>query len=166
MRVSNMLPPCCVYPQVDEHPTQSRFWTFREAICRLFAMHVLGFPSNALRLRSVRPRKENKTRLARVLGFFADTSSPQALRQACLCLQLTGAALSFTAQTDKDDPNVAPLSARLSQGAAHTLVRDTLSSILVRLHMDPVLDVGAVCGSLFCTACDLLLRSDLRRLTL
>ena len=126
MRVNNMLPPCCVYPQGDEHPTQSRFWTFREAICRMLAMHVLGFPSNALRLRSVRPRKENKTRMAKVLGFFADTSSPQALRQACLCLQLTGAALSFTAWKDKDDPNVAPLSARLSQGAAHTLVRDTL----------------------------------------
>ena len=104
--------------------------------------------------------------MARVQRFFADTSSSQALRQACLCLQLTGAALSFTAQTDKGDPNVVPLGVRLSQGAAHTLVPATLSSILVRLHMDPDLDVGAVCGSLFCTACDLLLRSDLRRLTL
>lgn len=162
MRVSNMLPPCCVYPQVDEHPTQSRFWSFREAICRLLAMHVLKFPPNALRLRSVRPRKENQARMARVLGLFADTSSPQALRQACLCLQLTGAAQSFTAQTDKGDPSAPPMSARLSQAAGHSLVRDTLSSILVRLYMDPALDVGAVCGSLFCTACDLLLRSDLR----
>ena len=55
--------------QVDEHPTLSRFWTFREAIRRLFAMHVLGFPSNALRLRSVKPRKENKSRMAKVQDF-------------------------------------------------------------------------------------------------
>lgn len=65
-RVSNNM---LFWRQVDEHPTLSRFWTFREAICRLFAMHVLGFPSNALRLRSVKPRKENKSRMAKVQDF-------------------------------------------------------------------------------------------------
>ena len=87
---------------VDESPTLTRFWTFREAIGRMLAMNIFYFPSNALRLKSVKPRPQNQKRLQAVLGFFANPSSPQFLRRTCLSLQLTGAVTSMTAQKDKE----------------------------------------------------------------
>ena len=143
--------------QVDEHPTLTRFWTFREAIGRMLAMSIFKFPQNAMRLKSVQPRLQNQKRLRIVLGFFANEASPQFLRRVCLTLQLTGAVTSLTACKDKMDTET-PMLVRLYRGEAHDLVQSVLSDILGGMVLDPELEAGAATGAVLATAIDLDLR--------
>ena len=145
--------------QVDEHPTLTRFWTFREAVGRMLAMSILAFPRNALRLKSVVPRALNQARLRRVLSFFANPATPQYLRRTCLTLQLTGAVTSLTGTKDKSGAQ-SPMVVRLLHGEAHDMVQTRLSDIIGNMCDDPLLDAGAATGAVLATAIDLVIRMD------
>ena len=75
---------------VDSSPTLSRFFTFRDCTDRMLTMLLIGMPAHALKVRGVKPRKENQKRLGNVLLFFKHPEAPQALRRISLTFQLTG----------------------------------------------------------------------------
>ena len=58
---------------VDEHPTLTRFWTFRGAIDRMLCMVLTGADVHALRLTGRQPRPENQRRLQAVRGSWRTT---------------------------------------------------------------------------------------------
>jgi hypothetical protein len=88
---------------VDEHPTLTRFWTFRGAIDRMLCMVLTGADVHALRLTGRQPRPENQRRLKTVHGFLADNRARQYLRRCSLCLRLTAVATSRTYVTEGMD---------------------------------------------------------------
>ena len=47
---------------VDSHPTLSRFFTFRGCTDRMLTMLLIGMPRDVLKVRSIKPRKENQKR--------------------------------------------------------------------------------------------------------
>ena len=144
------------YLVVDEHPTPTRFWTFRDAIDRLLGMTLLGIHDKMLRQVTKAPRAENQRRLLAVRGFLLDPGAQQYLRRCSLCLQLTGIATSITGQTAA--PRAVPLLVRLGQRAVQTAVSARLRELLVSLHEDPELDKAAALTSLLATAADIELR--------
>ena len=56
----------------------------------MLTMELIGMPSHAFQVRSVKPRKENQKRLRNVKAFFEHTEAPQTLRRTSLAFQLTG----------------------------------------------------------------------------
>ena len=141
---------------VDEHPTLTRFWTFRGAIDRMLCMVLTGADVHALRLTGRQPRPENQRRLQAVRGFLADNRSRQYLRRCSLCLRLTAVATSITGQTAKK--HSLPLIVRLSQREVQDEVAVEFRSIICALHEDTLLDVAAAITALLATVCDLELR--------
>ena len=55
--------------KIDSAPTLTRFFTFRACTDRMFTMHLIGMPTNALIVTSIQPRKDNQTRLT-IEDFF------------------------------------------------------------------------------------------------
>lgn len=142
--------------KVDEKPTVSRFWTFREAVGRMLSMSILGFPKAVLRFKTLKPRQQGQTRLRCVLNFFRHACSPQLLRRVSLSMQLTGVVTSFTGRVTGDVE--VPMLVLLTQGEAQKLVEDKLADVLSSLCNDEDLEVGPAVSSLIATAVDLLVR--------
>ena len=75
----------------DEHPTLTRFFTFRKVIDAMLTMDIIaGLPQNLLKLVKIKPREENQKRQKKVVGFFSNPTARQALRRSSLVPQLTG----------------------------------------------------------------------------
>ena len=142
---------------IDEHPTVTRFWTFREALGRMLAMIIIGFPKNALRLITLKPRPQNQKRLRLVLGFFEDPSCPQLLRRICLTLQVTGAVTSSTGYKD-NATTATPILVRFFKSGAHNAAQTEFSHILGSMWFDRELEAGLAVTALLATAMDLVLR--------
>ena len=51
---------------VDEHPTLSRMFTYRDTLDHMFTMVLLGIPSFCFRLQRIVPRKINQKRITHV----------------------------------------------------------------------------------------------------
>ena len=142
--------------KVDSRPTLTRFFTFRENIDRMLAMHLIGAPSRVIKLVSTKPREENKKRLTLVHGFFSHAEAAQTLRRASLALQLSGGVEALTARRTVHSEE--PMIVRLSKGAAQDLVVQRLRRLFAALHQGPVLDSAAATCVLLLTAADLVVR--------
>ena len=144
---------------VDSAPTLSRFFTCRDCIDRMLAMHLVGMVKHALRIRKVKPRKENQKRLNNVLKFFKGDDAGQTLRRSCLNFQLTGGveALLSEVAPKKDQP---PLVVRLCNNAAVDVVQGRMRMIACSIAAgdDPDLDIGPATGILVATSMELILR--------
>ena len=66
----------------DDHPTLSRFFTFRVCVDKMLTMQLVGFPANALVVRDISMRAENQQRLKKVVAFFGNRDCDQALRRS------------------------------------------------------------------------------------
>ena len=141
---------------VDEHPTLTRFWTFRGAIDRMLCMLLTGADVHALRLTGRQPRPENQRRLKAVHGFLADNRARQYLRRCSLRLRLTAVATSIMGQTATKHP--LPLLVWLARREVQDEVAVKLRSIICALHEDTMLDVAAAITALLATVCDLELK--------
>lgn len=86
---------------VDEHPTLSRFFTFRESIDKMLLMDILDVTPHCIKLQTVKPRDKNAGRLKSVQQFVKREGVGQYLRRTSLCLQLTGIPLHVTSATRK-----------------------------------------------------------------
>ena len=98
---------------VDEHPTATRFFTFREHFDRLLLFTLLGAGKHVIKLEKVSPQKKNKGRMASVHRFWALPGTEQYLKRTSLCLQITGMVHACCARKDGDKE---PLLVRLCKG--------------------------------------------------
>ena len=140
----------------DEHPTLTRFFTFRKVIDAMLTMDIIGLPQSLLKLGKVNPQEDNKKRLKLVVRFFEKAEGKQALRRASLVLQLTGGLEAMTASKDKEGAQ--PKIVGMVKGEAHNLVVKRLQRLFGVLHNDPLLEVGPAVANLLGTAADLVLR--------
>ena len=85
----------------DEHPTLTRFFTFRKVIDAMLTMDIIGLPQSLLKLGQIQPQEDNKKRLKLVARFLEKPEGKQALRRASLVLQLTGGLEAITAAKPK-----------------------------------------------------------------
>ena len=104
----------------------------------------------------VSPAKRNKGRMGAVQNLFLLPDLPQYLRRTVICLQLTGRLHAFCARKPREGDE--PLMVRLAKGEARLLTRRDVANLLLMLHHDPALDVGACVSALLATAMDLVLR--------
>ena len=74
----------------DEHPTLTRFFTFRKVIDAMLTMDIIGLPQHLLKSGKIKPQEENQKRLKLVGKFFERPEAKQALRRASLVFQFTG----------------------------------------------------------------------------
>ena len=144
----------------DDHPTLTRFMTFRGCIDRMLLMLFLDFPKQCLSLPDQTLRVLNVKRLRKVQKFFKDHAGLQALRRASLAFQLTGGVEGFMARKSRGD---VPAVVALVKGEVHQIVIQRLQRIIGALHLDPHLDLAAALGVLLACASDLLLRLDTYR---
>jgi hypothetical protein len=99
---------------VSEHPTYTRFFTFREHIEAFALLGFSGCHEDIIRLVSVSARVKNTKRMRRVNQFFRRVDARAYLRRTVLCLRLTGAIHDMAAATmDKGKP---PMLVRFAQG--------------------------------------------------
>ena len=142
----------------DEHPTLTRFFTFRKVIDAMLTMDIIGLPQKLLKLGQIQPQEDNKKRLKLVARFFEKAEGKQALRRASLVLQLTGGLEAMTAAKPKEGAQ--PKIVDIVKGAAHNLVVKRLQLLFCVLHNDELLEVGPAVANLLGTAADLILRFD------
>ena len=141
---------------VDSCPTPNRFFTFRAAVDRMTAMHLVSFPKHALQFRRGNMREESQKRVKRILAFFNHAEAGQLLRRTSLCFQITGGVEALvTAQRQPSEP---PLAVRLCKGEADDLVRERLQRIFGCMPLDSFLQIGPAAGALLGTATDLYVR--------
>ena len=140
----------------DEHPTLTRFFTFRKVIDAMLTMDIIGLPRNLLKLGKIKPQQENQKRLKLVVRFFDRPEGKQALRRASLVLQLTGGLEAMTASNDKE--GAPPKIVAMVKGEARKLIVYRLQRLFGVLHKDPLLEVGPAVANILGTAADLLLR--------
>jgi hypothetical protein len=88
----------CHALRVDERPTLTRFWTLKDGVDYLLSLAILGMASNCLRLRSVRHREDNHTRLTRALRYFGRDDCTRPVRRASFALQAIDIATSLTGE--------------------------------------------------------------------
>ena len=141
---------------VDEHPTITRFFTFRKCTDKMLTMDIIGMPPHVILLHKVRPREDNSKRIKVVTKFFTDPEAKQVMRRTCLNFQLTGGleALSATNPKQGETPPVV----KFSRGEGHMLVSNRLQRLFGVLSNDPLLETGPAITSLLATAMDLILR--------
>ena len=141
----------------DEHPTITRFFTFRQVIDAMLTMDIIGLPQHLLKLSTMKPQEENQKRLKLLQGFFSSPEAKQALRRASLVLQLTGGveALSSAKVKEAGDP---PRIVSFVRGEAHKLVDHRLRHLLITMHKDPLLKPAPALSVLVATSADLILR--------
>ena len=130
----------------DDHPTLTRFFTFRGCVDRMVLVSILGLASEVFVVQRVEPRPENAKRLTAIQKFFRDASAMQALRRASLNLQLTGGVEALMASSGKDGEP--PPVVRLVNGVVHAVVVERLRRLLTALHLDPSLDIGPATGGM------------------
>jgi hypothetical protein len=137
---------------VDEHPTLSRFWTFREAVDKMLLMRALGFPKEVLVHPAGKPRPQSQRRLKATHAFFDHPDCYQFLKRTSLALQLTGVLTDLTGKGTgikvSGPSELVPPVVRLCKGEAHTLLQKSWSSIVGKLHSDKELDSGRTIGVL------------------
>jgi hypothetical protein len=125
---------------LESSPTPTRFWTFTECVNRMTMMVMLGLPVHILQLATTRPQPLNSVRLKRLLKFFGTDDTLQRLKEASLALQLTGIAVSISAQKEDSDKHRAPLLVRLGQGEVQRRTSEHLRSMISKLDTDADLD--------------------------
>ena len=86
---------------VDEHPTLSRMFTYRDNLDHMLTMVLLGIPSSCFRLQRIVPRKLNQKRMAHVHRFFKNPDAGQLLRRTCLGLQLAAGVTAMVSHKDR-----------------------------------------------------------------
>ena len=152
---------------VDSAPTLSRFFTCRDCLDRMLAMHLIGMERHAFQVRKIKPRPENMKRLELVLKFFKHADAGQTLRRCSLTFQLTGSVEALLSETvEKKDPNnpdgppLPPLVVRLCKNAAVQVVQGRMRDIAcsIAAYDDPDLDIGAATGTLVATSMELIIR--------
>jgi hypothetical protein len=153
-RVVTFLVKCLLTP--DEHPTLTRFFSFRRLIDAMLTMDLLGLPLNVFKLTKVKPREENQQRLKIVRDFFSDPEASQVLRRAALVFQLTGGLEAFTAAKPKEGQP--PPVVAFAKGEAQNIVEQRLRRLFASMHNDPLLQVGPATSNLLGVAADLILR--------
>ena len=144
---------------VSESPTTTRFFTFRvhmESALLLVLLRGVGCADALLHLWTVKPRKENATRLKKVAKWFRKDDTAQYLRRTVLCMRLTGRLHNMAARTV--DRGKLPMVVRFAQGEARKAVNEEVRDIFADLRCDPDLDVAAAVTAVLGTAVDLLLR--------
>ena len=124
----------------------------------LLLLHFLGIGRDVFRCCSVTPRERNLKRLTSVLGFMADSETPQYLRRTVLALRLTGHVHSVCAQLKPVSDTEEPLLVRLAKGYVPEIVSADLAKLVGGLHRDPDLDCGACLSVLLAVALDLVAR--------
>ena len=143
----------------DDHPTLTRFFTFRGCIDAMLTMHLLAMPQAAFVVKGVVPRKDNQKRLKNIQKFFANDDSMQALRRASLVLQLTGGVEAIMASKPKagePPPVVRIVGDGINPGEAHQSVSNRFAHILSTMHLDKHLSLGPATGVVFAAAFDIL----------
>ena len=85
----------------DDHPTLTRFFTFRCCIDRMLTMDIIGLPQAALKTTSSKPCEKNQKRLNNIQRFFKHKATTQLLRRDSLCLQLLGGVEALMANMQK-----------------------------------------------------------------
>lgn len=100
---------------VDESPTVTRMFTFREHLDALLLLDALGYIGAPLRFRGTVPREQNSRRVQKVLDFVRLAGTPQYLRRTSLCLQMVDHINAICAHEGVDGRQ--PLLVRLCQGA-------------------------------------------------
>ena len=157
---------------VDEHPTATRFFTFRGIVDRMLTMLLIGMPSHVFTLPGVNPREGNKKRLRLVHSFFSHAEAPQLLRRASLVLQLSGGVEALTARDSRAcrtaNGNGArarepPVQVSLAKGDAQAVVVNRLRRILGAMHHDPGLELMPAINTLLATGADLIVRFEIYR---
>ena len=142
----------------DEHPTLTRFFTFRIIIDAMLTMSLIGMPLQVFKLLKIKPHEANQKRLKKVQAFFSLPGSKQLLRRASLVLQLTGGLEELTAS--KAEEGKPPPIVQFANGACHHLVSDRLQGLFSTMAKDPLLEIGPAITVLLGTAADLVLRCD------
>jgi hypothetical protein len=141
----------------DEHPTLTRFFSFRKLIDAMLTMDLIGMPRNKVfMLSKIKPREENQKRLKNVHKFFCNPEAKQVLRRASLVLQLTGGLEALTASKPKEGQP--PPIVSFAKGVAHDLVAKRLKRLFGVMSNDPLLEIGPATSNLLGTAADLVLR--------
>ena len=141
---------------VSEHPTYTRFFTFREHIEAFALLDLLGCHEDIIKLVSVSARAKNTFRIRRVNQFFRRADARDYLRRTVLCLRLTGAVHDMAAATV--DKGKAPMLVRFARGEGRQAVNSGVAEILGSLHLDPDLDNVSATTAVLGTGVDLLLR--------
>ena len=137
----------------DDHPTLTRFFTFRGCVDRMLLMALLEFP---VEVSGVKLRDESMKRLRKIQNFFRKPDRLQALRRASLSLQLTGGVDGVMATKEGDRPSAV----KLCNFEVHELVEQRLARLLGTLCLDPELELSPATGGLLACAADLLLRLE------
>ena len=140
----------------DEHPTLTRFFTFRKVIDAMLTMDLIGLPQNMLKLENIKPQEENQKRLKLVVRFFSMPEAKQALRRASLVLQLTGGLEAMASSKVKEGQP--PKIVSFVKGEAHAMIANRLLRLFGAMHKDPSLELGPATSNILATAADLILR--------
>ena len=120
---------------VSEHPTYTRFFTFREHIEAFALLDLLGCHEDIIKLVSVSARAKNTIRMRRVNQFFRRADARDYLRRTVLCLRLTGAVHDISAAIV--DKGKAPMLVRFARGEGRQAVNSGVAEILGSLQLDP-----------------------------
>ena len=140
---------------VDEHPTLSRFFTFRKHIQALLLLSFLGISSDIFKLSTTKPLEKTSKRLRSVFAFLSLPSTPQYLRRTSLVLGMLDHTHRLCADLHKPGE---PLLVRLAKGEVMDAWDKDLSVLLRRLRLDPDLDVAALVTLVLLVSIDVHLR--------
>ena len=115
----------------DDHPSLSRFFTYRCLIDGMLTMAIVAMPPAAFVVTRTKPRKEGQKRLRKVHEFFGDSACDQALRRASLIFQLTGGVEARMSKNPKvGDETVTPAVVAVVNEEVHRLVAKRLGRVL------------------------------------
>ena len=140
----------------DEHPTLTRFFTFRGCIDEMLTMDLINMPLEVFVLRNVKPREDNQKRLNAVRAFFSEEEAKQVLRRSSMVLQLTGGLEALTAAKPKEGQP--PKVVTLATDVATDLITYRLCRLFHAMPDGPLLEIGPATSNLLATAVDLMLR--------
>ena len=139
----------------DQHPTLTRFFTFRTSVDAMLTMMILDFPDAGLTIKTT-ARDENKRRVTKVKRFFRNPGAMQALKRDSLVLQITAVAEAFLSRIPAEGEP--PIVVRILKDELHDLVNGQVWSVLGNLHRDPKLHAGPAVVAILATAMDLVAR--------
>ena len=114
---------------VDNHPTLTRFFTFRNCVDRMLTMALLKFPQGGLGIKCT-AREEGQKRIKKLKRFFAQPAACQALRRDSLVLQLTGGIEAFMSRRPKEGEP--PTAVAVQRGEAHVCNAFWTSCTMIR----------------------------------